>query len=422
MYNSNDGAFDVLLLGVGENDGNSKYTVELNNSEIGKFQSPPSVHSFEEGARFIGLFGNVAFKKGDVLKVTSEIASNEGQEFSRARWAGIALAPVGQGSAVLGALDGIGTHDNVGPLANTGIKLQNVVPEITGELKKWHKVTLTFDGPESSDDAELNPFMEYRFNVLFTHKASGKSYKVPGYFAADGKAGETSASSGNKWRVHFAPSEIGEWNYKVDFRKGEFAAISIKEKKGESGGFMDASEGSFSIAASDKTGKDLRSKGMLLYDGSRYLKFSETGKPMLKVGPDAPENFLAYEEFDGTFHNDGYGDNLIKNWEAHKKDWYTGDPVWQGDKGKAIIGAVNYLASKGMNVFSFLTNNIGGDDKNVFPYVDYHTYDRFDCSKLDQWEVLFEHADKLGMFLHFKSLEHENQDLLDNGGIGAITR
>lgn len=47
-------------------------------------------------------------------------------------------------------------------------------PEITGELKKWHKITLTFDGPESSETDKLNPFMNYRFDVYFTHNESGK--------------------------------------------------------------------------------------------------------------------------------------------------------------------------------------------------------------------------------------------------------
>jgi hypothetical protein len=112
----------------------------------------------------------------------------------------------------------------------------------------------------------------------------------------------------------------------------------------------------------------------------------------------------------------------VKAWQAHLKDWKEGDPTWQDGKGKAIIGAVNYLASEGLNAFSFLTMNIGGDDQNVFPYIDYDTYDRFDCSKLDQWEVVFEHADKLGMFLHFKMMEQENQGLLDNGAIGALTK
>ncbi len=161
---------------------------------------------------------------------------------------------------------------------------------------------------------------------------------------------------------------------------------------------------------------------MLQYVGARYLKFAETGEYFLKVGSDAPENFLAYEEFDGTFHNDGYKDDLVKSWEAHETHWKEGDPTWKDDKGKDIIGAVNYLGSKGMNAFSFLTMNIGGDDQNVFPYIDYNSYDRMDCSKLDQWEVVFEHADQLGMFLHFKLMEHENQGLLDNAGVGAFSK
>lgn len=422
IYNAKDGAFDILLLGVGENDGNSKYEVAVNDKIVGTFQCQSSKNSFEEGAKYIGLFPNINLKKEDKISVTSAIASNDGAEFSRARWGGIALVPVRQGSAAIAAIGDAGSVANVGPMANKEVKLENVVPKITGELKKWHKLTLTFDGPETSENTELNPFRDYRFNVVFSHIASGKSYKVPGYFAADGNAGETSATSGNKWRVHFAPSETGEWKYTVDFRRGDFAAISYKKNKGESAGFMDTAEGTIVINESNKTGRDNRAKGILLYDGTRYLKFAETGKPMLKVGPDAPENFLAFADFDGTFQNDGHKDNLVKTWEPHLKDWKEGDPIWKDGKGKALIGAVNYLASKDLNVFSFLTNNIVGDDQNVFPYVDYDTYDRFDCSKLDQWEVIFEHADKLGMFLHFKTLEAENQGLLDNGAIGANTK
>ena len=97
--------------------------------------------------------------------------------------------------------------------SNSGTK--NVT--VSGELKKWHTVTLTFDGPECSETDDYNPFFNYRLNVTFNHKESGKSYKVPGYFAADGNAGMTSATSGNKWRIHFTPDEIGNWNYTVDF-------------------------------------------------------------------------------------------------------------------------------------------------------------------------------------------------------------
>lgn len=293
---------------------------------------------------------------------------------------------------------------------------------IEGEHQKWHKVTLVFEGPECAESDSYNPFYNYRLDVVFSHAASGKTYRVPGYFAADGNAGQTSATSGNIWKVHFRPDEEGEWTYQVEFKKGNWVAVRYRKKPVPSGGFMDGVEGSFTIQPSDKTGRDFRAHGRLAYVGGSYLKFAETGKYFFKCGPDAPENLLAYYAFDGDFASDGHKDKLVKEWTAHLADWQEGDPTWGDGKGKEIIGAVNYLASKGLNSISFLTNNIAGDDQNVFPYIDYDTYDRFDCSKLDQWEVVFEHAQQNGIFLHFKTLEAENQGLLDNGGIGGLTK
>jgi len=291
--------------------------------------------------------------------------------------------------------------------------------QVGGELKKWHKVTLTFDGPATSEMAEPSPFLDYRLNVTFTHEAGNKSYLVPGYFAADGDAANTSAEAGNKWRVHFAPDVVGTWTYRVSFRKGPNVAVSEEKDAGESAGFMDGRTGSFKVGPTDKTGRDFRGKGMLQYVGKHHLRFAETGEYFLKCGADAPENFLAYSDFDGDFKTDGHKDNFIKDWAPHIKDWRPGDPTWQGEKGKGIIGAVNYLASQGMNVFSFLTMNIIGDDQNVFPYTTYDERVRMDVSRLAQWEILFEHADKLGMYLHFKTLETENELLLDKGDLGV---
>ncbi len=295
---------------------------------------------------------------------------------------------------------------------------QMAAGQVSGELKKWHKVTLTFDGPQASEAAEPNPFMDYRLNVTFMHEGSGRSHRVPGYFAADGNAANTGADRGNKWRVHFAPDALGTWSYSVSFRKGPNVAVNDRKNAGQSAGFMDERTGSFKIGPTDKTGRDFRGKGMLKYVGKHHLRFAETGEYFLKCGADAPENFLAYGDFDGDFKTDGRKDNLIKNWGPHIKDWKRGDPTWQGTKGKGIIGAINYLASQGMNVFSFLTLNIGGDDQNVFLYTTYDERLRIDVSRLAQWEILFEHADKLGMYLHFKTLETENELLLDKGDLG----
>ncbi|WP_235293033.1 DUF5060 domain-containing protein [Portibacter lacus] len=60
---------------------------------------------------------------------------------------------------------------------------------------KWHKVTLQFDGPETSETSTPNPFSDYRLEVTFTKGSI--TYKVPGYYASDGNASETRAASGN---------------------------------------------------------------------------------------------------------------------------------------------------------------------------------------------------------------------------------
>ena len=102
---------------------------------------------------------------------------------------------------------------------------------IEGELKKWHKITLVLKGPDTSEMSEVNPFLDYRIEVTFNYE--GKSYTVPGYFAADGNSGQTSAKEGNIWKVHFRPDAIGIWNYHVLFRKGENLAVLDERSEGE---------------------------------------------------------------------------------------------------------------------------------------------------------------------------------------------
>ena len=120
---------------------------------------------------------------------------------------------------------------------------------IFGELKKWHKITITFTGPNSGEEAEPNPFLDYRLNVTFTR--GKKQYVVPGYYAADGDAAETSADSGNKWRVHFVPDEEGRWSYKATLRAGPDIALNSDPKAGKSVGIIGAN-GAFTIGASNK--------------------------------------------------------------------------------------------------------------------------------------------------------------------------
>lgn len=290
--------------------------------------------------------------------------------------------------------------------------------QLSGELKQWHKVTLTLDGPLADElDRDPNPFTDYRFSVTFTHESGSPSYRVPGYFAADGNAAETSATSGSKWRAHLSPDKQGVWHYEVSFLQGKDVAVD-DAADGSPLGKYDGQQGSFTIAATDKTGRDFRSKGRLTYVGKPYLQFAGSQEYFLKAGSDAPENFLSYRDFDGDFKSDGHKDQYIKDWKPHLQDWKTGDPSWQDGKGKGMIGALNYLSGKGVNSVSFLTFNILGDDQNVFPYVSYDDYAHLDVSRLAQWEIVFSHAQQVGLFLHFKTQEAENQGLLDKGNVG----
>jgi len=295
--------------------------------------------------------------------------------------------------------------------------------KVSGELRKWHAVTVTFSGPETSEDAEVNPFLDYRLDVTFSK--GGKRYVVAGYYAADGNAAQSSATGGNKWRVHFVPDGDHEWSYKASFRKGKDIALSSDAKAGTAVSF-DGAKGAFHIGATDTDIRYPRRKGMLRYVGKRYLQYAETGEWFLKGGADSPENFLAYADFDGTYDTaklerkgEAAGDMFIHHYRPHVKDFKAGDPSWKDGKGKGMIGALNYLASKGMNSVYFIPYNIdGGDGKDVWPWTSPKERFRFDCSKLDQWEIVFSHMDKLGLMMHIITQETENDQGLDKGELG----
>lgn len=291
---------------------------------------------------------------------------------------------------------------------------------VKGELQTWHKVTLEVTGPGVDEMTFPNPFLNYRLEVIFSN--GEQFYTVPGYFAADGIAGQSGAVSGNCWKVHFCPNREGNWKYRVSFREGENIAVSNDPGFGEALE-ADGYEGEINITESDKKGKDFRSRGRLIVDGGHYLRYEGSGEAFLKGGADSPENFLGYRDFDGTY----YGGNAkqrkgedapnqgLHSYEAHEKDWKAGDPQWMNGKGKGMIGALNYLSSKGMNSVYFLTMNILGDGDDVWPYTERNERYRFDCSKLDQWEMVFSHMDELGLMLHIVLQETENELLLDAG-------
>lgn len=414
------GIYDVLFAGVGENDGASSFTVLVNNKMIGQYLTPLSASSFEEGIKYNKLWENIDLKKGDIITVISKVGSADGQEYSRGRWSGIIFTTKGKGTEVLEKSKSFGTRQMAGAVPGNPVSENYSNPNdgngnviISGDLKQWHKVTLTLNGPFAKEsDKNPNPFSDYRMTVTFKHESGTPVYQIPGYFAADGNAAQTGASEGNQWKAHLSPDKTGKWNYIISFVKGPLVATADMPwmKTVET---YDGAEGSFFIGQTDKAGRDFRSKGRLQYVGKNHLQFSGTGEFFYKSGPDAPETLLAFEDFDNTV---SMKTNVpVKKYLPHIQDFNQGDPTWKDDKGKGLIGAINYLSGKGLNAFSFLTYNAGGDGDNVWPFISRNEKMHYDCSKLDQWQIVFDHAQSKGMYLHFKTQETENDDNRDGG-------
>ncbi|NQT25731.1 DUF5060 domain-containing protein, partial [candidate division KSB1 bacterium] len=280
---------------------------------------------------------------------------------------------------------------------------------VHGDLKQWHKVMIDFEGPQTSETGIPNPFTDYRLDVIL-NGPGGQTYTVPGFYAVDGDAAETSADSGNVWRVNFCPDELGTWNYTVSFVQGDKIAAELTG--GESAGYMDGATGDFEILIGEGlSDKDFRSQGKLVYADDHYLQFMGSEEYFIKVGANSPEVFLEYSDFDNTPSS--------RTYNAHITDWNEGDPVWQDDKGKGIIGAINYLSETGVNAFYFLLMNAYGDGKKAWPWIDKDSLFVYDCSKLDQWEKVFEHMTQMGVMPHFVLTETENESFFEIEEDGA---
>lgn len=255
---------------------------------------------------------------------------------------------------------------------------------------------VAFIGPEVCEDDTLNPFMDYRLDVEFTNGID--TILIPGHFAADGDAANTSAYCGNIWRVFYNLPE-GTWNYCVEFSQGPLVVINGHSQD--------------TLLPHGQTGQVVSSGPAQLQNlGGRYRKWRD-GAYFLKLGTDSPETLLAYVDFDNT-HNQSGNQNGLLDYTEHIQDWSSGDPVWGDSLGKGIIGAINYLSSQEMNAVSCVVMNINGDGRNVWPFVDHDQRTRYDVSKLEQWRIVLEHAGSKNIHWQARFGEMENNTLLTN--------
>jgi len=268
--------------------------------------------------------------------------------------AGIYFAPSGQ-SIHNQNLRGT-SSDGVPHIIEASIVGPNPLMASEKRFTKWAPIEITFDGPESRGAGEPNPF-SIALDVLF-NSPSGAQYRVPGFYDGDGQGG----LDGHVWKVRFSADETGLWTYitqsghrRLDGRTGEF---TVSRQPEDAPGFYRWGRLEYTGTAANRL---------------RYLKFRD-GPYWLKAGCDDPENFLG-----------GY-DNY--NTPAKRK------------------AAIDYLAGRGINSLYIMTHNLGGDDRDVWPWLGGTSQEamtnggrdaRFDIAKLGQWRELFEHMQTRGV-------------------------
>ena len=225
-----------------------------------------------------------------------------------------------------------------------------------GPFGKWSKIEIAFIGPMSRGRGDPNPFA-VRLDVDFI-SPGGRTYRVPGFYDGDGRGG----LDGNVWKVRFSADEVGRWKFATD----------------SGNRLLDGKSGQFTVTVVPDNARGFWKWGRLESIGTaenriRYLRFRD-GPYWLKAGCDDPENFLgSYGNYNTVF------------------------------KRKA---AIDYLADRGINSLYIMTHNIGGDDKDVWPWLGNTpreamshggTNARFDLARLDEWRKLFEFMQTRGV-------------------------
>lgn len=286
------------------------------------------------------------------------------------------------------------------------------------EERMWQPFILDFTGPNASEsDSSPNPFTDHRLTVTF-ESPSGTVMAVPGYFDGDGLGG----SSGDVHRVRFTANEPGEWTWTAAFVTGD--GVALDADLSGTATAPDGETGTVCVGVADASAPGYLGHGRLSYVDSHYLQLGG-GTYWIKAGADSPENFLGYAGFDdvedlpGGAGTEGLEDGL-HHYAPHVADWNEGDPDWNEGAGKGIIGALNYLASEEVNSIYFLPCNLEGDGRDTHPYVTPDDLLHIDLSRLAQWEMVFAHAERLGIALHvvLHETENGNENLHDEGSLG----
>ena len=320
-------------------------------------------------------------------------------------------------------------------------QVPSVPPVLAPHEPKWHmrefKVA-TGVTHHQEDVSPLNPFMDYRMNVHATPPSASVDHAlgihdgchdVAGFFAGDGAGGP----SGMVWKVRITPDEVGTWSAVLAFESGPSVNIDSLGPMGADGLPVSLSGvpvapihgRSFNFVALglDPGAKGFKKYGLLEHTGEHYLKFAD-GPYFLKGGVDSPETLFAYEDFEDPVTTGRRLHHYASTYAGQRNhaltDWVAGDPEWTANgvanSGHGLIGAINYLASQGVNSVYFLPMNMGGDGSNTHPFVSTNKRTNFHVQRMEQWEVVMNHLEESGILLHLVLAEQESGNINYLGG------
>lgn len=409
-WDHNGSVVDFFLFEVGGNDV-VRVAPILPNGSVGQLVTvsgwTPTAYSAITGPNVGQKVHGLAFRASDLRKANGQpLAQGEkirGLRFESSTIDGASFAAVATGG---------------GPQFQ--VRLPKGV-DIQGDPRKWGPMEAWFQGPTHKElDDQPDPFLDYRLQVTFT-APSGARFEVPGFFDGNGSG----QSSGDIWKARFTPSEVGTWTFAASFRTGGGVAVSLDALAGQPAAF-DGLSGAFLVEDVSPFAEGFHRQGMLRDVGQHYLRFQD-GTWFLKGGTNSPENLLAYFGFDDVADSGNLG--VLHRYDAHRDDWRPGDPDWvsatTGNDGRGLIGALNYLSGEGVNSVYLLPMNLGGDGQDVSPFVGQAptSFDKlhYDVSRLNQWNMAFEHAQAKGILLHLVLAETEpaNETWLDGGVLGV---
>lgn len=294
----------------------------------------------------------------------------------------------------------------------------SVYGQVSGELRQWHKVTIGFRGPPASETGMTvpgihrapTPFADYRLDVAFVHDETGKQFVVPGYYATDGNAANNHSVSGSVWVVHFTPPLTGRYRWKAKFTEGTYAAVL---GIGNPGHFFDGALGSFEVQSSDKTDiSDIRStKGRLTQTDEGNLQFADGTPYDDGLGANATIDLLEYSEFDVAPAAAAANSIQRPSLKSYEKYYSRGQGrTFANGKGTELMGAINYIASKGTPNVVTATVLQGN---RTFPFRSTTNLLQFDVSKLEQWGAMFDYASEKGLLIQM--FLGDNHELLQHG-------